>query len=73
MIKCKDCKHWRQDHNWFSYSLDGFGVCGKIEHCERGEKVKELAAVNDAEDYHAVLITLPEFGCVMAEEKGDPP
>ena len=72
-IKCKDCKHWQTDHNWYSYSLADFGVCGKIEHCDRDEQTDLPAAINDAEDYHAVLITLPDFGCVLAEEKGDPP
>ena len=50
MIRCKDCRHWRKDHEWYWRTLEkGFGVCGLIEHHERDDKAKQPAAVNDAE------------------------
>lgn len=82
--RCRTCKHWSPDRyleeapiearrctripEWFEatgWNEDGDFVV-------RGDLTGILAFANDGSGYHAQLLTLPEFGCVMHETHAAP-
>lgn len=69
--RCRTCKHWdtRQPE-------DGWGYCERAEmssdvrdNKRRAVDHTSLAVAQDASNYHAALVTSPDFGCVQWEAK----
>lgn len=57
---CKDCEHWER----ILVYAGEWGQC-KISHGygETPSDPEKMMHARDNEDYHAVLVTRPEFGC----------
>lgn len=76
-MNCKDCKHWDYDKDFYGNIRKDIGVCRRVKmfwDCsmwnEEGTRIftdDSLAFVQDGSDYHAELLSRPEFGCVMWE------
>lgn len=79
MKRCKTCKHWGKPE--ISYIIvDYVGNCNAVPQffdatewdnnylSIKPEHVGKLAFVEGADEYHAQLRTLPDFGCVQHEE-----
>lgn len=76
MNTCKTCKYWEKHSTEHTDFI--IGDCNKIKTYwdstewnysytgrTRAEEAKnDLAFVQDGSDYYAVLLTLPDFGCV---------
>ena len=80
MKLCETCKHWDAERDTWSGRKDkGFGECKKVAYWgdafdvndePQSSKYKDVKAfADDAEGYHAILITHKTYGCVMHEEK----
>ena len=83
MERCRTCKHWVQVDPTEYGVLIGSGDCTKVpqiwdvseEIHKRGrwrlvlkpEHASVLAVVDDADEFHAKLFTMPDFGCVQHE------
>lgn len=77
---CQHCRHWiprsaaeEREYNPFRHGyadyegLQGWGVCRKARTTNNEPPVGSLAFARDYEEYHADLLTSPEYGCVMFE------
>ena len=78
-MKCKTCKFWNANN---SHLYIGLGICDKIQEFNiatiedsKGDRrfkssfENEKAFTQDYESYMSFLLTKPDFGCVMYEEK----
>ena len=63
---CKDCKHWSRDAEAVELGLGVRGDC-ELTHTVLGYATLDStqAFAMDDEGHHAVLKTLPTFGCVQ--------
>lgn len=80
MERCKTCKHWQKPETDYG-EVPGTGACKAVpqfwdvtewsedfdKRTLKPEYAGRLAFVQDGSDYHAVLKTLPDFGCVQHE------
>lgn len=77
-MTCQHCKFWEEEKK--SYASFAFGKCKRIKMYDdattwdsEGRRVllskDELAWVQDASDYYAVLNTAPDFDCILMEKK----
>ncbi len=70
---CKDCKHWQPNEDGKQGSCliidDICGCCWGDNALPEGE----LAQIQSSYDVtHSNLVTAPEFGCVLFEQKEPP-
>lgn len=83
MKTCATCKYMAAPRSasiyWFDdYDQDGESehascariIHGNVDSCASRKAAKELAVVTDGSGYAAMLCVLPNFGCVLHEEKG---
>lgn len=68
-MKCKDCQYMK-------LKKDPLGLESPIHYCllttscdGKPNYRRTLAYAKDYENYHAVLIVSPEFGCVQFEQR----
>ena len=85
METCKTCRNWEPPENDSFGDVPGVGRCGAVPHYwdagdwdDMGERrilkpeYKDvLAFAQDASDYRASLMTMPNFGCVMHARRKD--
>jgi len=78
--RCKDCKHWNAaglEWPWaLGFTPQGWRLCDRTDNGCRTPAAsarQSLALAQDAEMYHAWLMTAPDFGCVQFEELTRPP
>lgn len=56
---CRDCWGWQK-------IPDGWGYCGKTFSSKgKSDDPTSLAYATDTDEYHALLVTRPDFGCVQ--------
>jgi hypothetical protein len=81
---CKDCKWWQTANHPDKAKAERvplfepihkrpeWGICERTEgNSGEPESAGTLAFAWDFEQYGAELVTAPDFGCVMFEEKND--
>lgn len=77
-MKCASCKHWSEADSWSVGEDPAVRKCGKVKMFwdstdwdSTGDKRifldDSLAFVQDGSDYHAELLTKPDFCCIMWE------
>lgn len=62
--RCGVCRHWGDPAR--KYAADSLRECQRILHRD-DSPLDAVAVVEDAESYHAELLTLGCFGCVLFE------
>lgn len=82
MKRCDECKHW--DRSGLDEETNKFsaGVCSRLKPLwdrsfwnEEGDRellpeaANDLAWAQDGSDYHAIVLTRPEFYCAHYEKK----
>ena len=81
MERCRTCKHWVQVDPTEYGVLIGSGNCTKVPQIWdvsdldfsgavfklKPEHAAVLAVVEDADEFYARLVTMPDFGCVQHE------
>jgi hypothetical protein len=78
-MNCKDCKHWDAENRSHGMKAE-IHKCKRMKmfwDCsdwseDGNDRIftdDSLAFVQDGSDYYAELLTKPEFGCAMWEEK----
>ncbi len=78
-MNCATCKHlgdpdplteWNSEDGEYSEVVSEHRVCERIPHSTRGDDHREMfAIVSDGSDYIARLRVLPDFGCVLWEQR----
>lgn len=80
--KCGNCKNWAAPDGRYSEVWGSAGRCNRLKMYDEVSEWRdidgvrtdcwvegEIAFVEDASSYSASLYSLPEFGCVLWEEK----
>lgn len=68
MGKCKDCKWWDEDDSDAKDNDCGRGRCLKAVNLQEDDG-KGLMVTLDASMYLSLLLTKPDFGCILFELK----
>ena len=69
MMTCEQCKFW--DTGTSNFKSFGMGDCIAIpeEFYFDYDDEEQLAYTDDKDGYFSVLVTRPNFGCIMGREK----
>lgn len=86
-MRCENCKHWEDMGDVEYPIYIGVGRCKRVKmfwdstewkeieyqdaRVLKAESINDKAFVQDGSDYHATLITRPDFGCVQYEAQID--